>query len=311
MQILLDVILPVFLVIGFGWTAARARLFDDGAIDGVMRFAQNFAVPCLLFRGVARLDVSTAFHPSLLVSFYAGAAVAFVLGVLGARLLFSRPATDAIAIGFAAWFSNSLLIGLPITERAFGPDALSGNFAIIATHSPLLYGVGITVMEIVRSRGTGLSVLAQTRRVLRGVFSQPLVIGVTLGLAVNLTGLPVPGVGWQAIDMMAAVSVPAALFGLGGVLNRYRPTGDLRTILMVCALSLAVHPAITFGLGHAFGLQAPDLRSAVVTAAASPGVNAYLFAHLYGVAMRVAASSVLIGTALCLLTAWFWLSVLP
>ena len=43
MSALLDVILPVFLVIGFGYVAARAGLFDEAAVDGVMRFAQNFA----------------------------------------------------------------------------------------------------------------------------------------------------------------------------------------------------------------------------------------------------------------------------
>jgi malonate transporter len=53
------------------------------------------------------------------------------------------------------------------------------------------------------------------------------------------------------------------------------------------------------------------MRSAVVTASMAPGVNAYLFASLYGVAKRVAASAVLVATALSILTIWFWLSVLP
>jgi predicted permease len=43
----------------------------------------------------------------------------------------------------------------------------------------------------------------------------------------------------------------------------------------------------------------------------APGVNAYIFANMYGHARRVAASSVLIGTALTLVTAWLWLHVLP
>jgi predicted permease len=43
----------------------------------------------------------------------------------------------------------------------------------------------------------------------------------------------------------------------------------------------------------------------------APGVNAYVFANMYGVARRVAASAVLIATGLTVLTAWFWISVLP
>ena len=106
----------------------------------------------------------------------------------------------------------------------------------------------------------------------------------------------------------------AALLGgiaLGGVLFRYRPEGDLRTILFVCAISLGLHPAITFSLAHVFDLSGASLRSATVTAAMAPGVNAYVFANIYGRAKRVAASSVLLATGLCLVTSWLWLHALP
>lgn len=311
MQALLDVILPVFLVIGLGFAAARAGVMSESAVDGIMRFAQNFAVPFLLFRSIAQLDLSAAYDPALMAAFYLGAAVAYAGGFLGARLIFGRNAMDALAIGFVAAFSNSLLLGLPITERAYGADALAGNYAIISIHSPLLYAVGITAMELTRSRGQGLSARALSAQVLRAIFSQPLVIGIAAGAAVNVTGLPLPGVAWQAIDMMVVAAIPTALFGLGGVLHRYRPEGDRATIAFAAGLSLVVHPAVTFGLGHLLGLTDAQMRSAVVTAAMAPGVNAYLYAHLYGTARRVAASTVLFATAGCILTAWVWLTLLP
>ena len=43
----------------------------------------------------------------------------------------------------------------------------------------------------------------------------------------------------------------------------------------------------------------------------APGVNAYIFANLYGHAKRVAASSVLIATGLSVFSVWGWLAVLP
>ena len=312
MTALLDVILPVFLIIGFGYAAAYAKLFDDGAVDGVMRFAQNFAAPCLLFKSVAELDLSQAYHPDLFASFYAGAFAGFGLGYIGARKLFSRTAAESVAIGFACMFSNSLLLGVPITERAYGTEALSGNYAIISIHAPLLYGFGITVMELVRSKGSGLSLPRLTLQVLRAIFSQPLVIGIIAGFTVNLLGIALPQVAWSAVDMMARTAIPAALFGLGGVLLRYRPEGDMKCIAMVCVLSLIVHPGVAYLLGrYALGLSVPDLRSAVITGAMAPGVNAFLFANMYGVAKRVAASAVLIGTVATIVTAWLWLSILP
>ncbi|MEL7014192.1 MAG: AEC family transporter, partial [Pseudomonadota bacterium] len=40
-------------------------------------------------------------------------------------------------------------------------------------------------------------------------------------------------------------------------------------------------------------------------------VNAYIFANMYGRAKRVAATTVLVATALTILTASVWLSFLP
>jgi len=308
-QALIDVILPVFLVIGFGYLAVWRGWFSPAGVEGLMAFTQNFAIPCLLFTALARLDLGQSFDWRLLLSFYAGSLAAFLLGVAGARLIFARPWEDAIVIGFCALFSNSVLLGLPITSRAFGADALAGNYAIVALHSPFCYGIGITAMEVVRASGRGgMAVLG---KVLRAILSNALLIGIAAGFAVNISGLTLPGPVNDALDLMVRAALPAALFGLGCVLVQYRPEGDMRTILYVCAISLLAHPLITYGLGRGLGLSVDALRSGVVTAAMAPGVNAYIFANMYGHARRVAASSVLIATALTVITAWVWIQVLP
>ena len=309
MQALLDVILPVFLVMGFGYVAVWRGWFSDDWVEGLMRFTQNYAIPCLLFRNIAAMDLGQDFDLAMLGSFFAGAFGGFVAGLLGARLIFGRPWPDAVAIGFVGLFSNSVLLGLPITERAYGPEALTANYSIIALHAPFCYAIGITAMELARNAGGGLRVALP--RILRAVFRNALVIGIGLGFAVNLTGAPLPGVLTDAVDMMARAALPAALFGLGGTLYRYRPEGDMRTILYVVACSLLLHPAITWGLASLQGVGTGGMRSAVLTAAMAPGVNAYVFANMYGVARRVAASAVLIATGLTVLTAWFWISILP
>jgi malonate transporter len=308
-QTLLDVILPVFLVIGFGYVSVWRGVFPVAGIDGIMRFAQSFAVPCLLFQSIANLDLSASFDPRLLFSFYTGAAICFTLGIFGARFFFNRDWEDCVAIGFCCLFSNSVLLGLPITERAYGADALTGNFAIIAMHSPFCYGLGITVMEFVRNRGQSGFSLA--RNVTNAMFHNPLVIGILAGFAVNFSGIAIPGVIDDALSLIVRAALPAALFALGCVLFQYKPEGDIKAIAMVCCIGLLVHPAIVWLLGSSFALPQDLFRSGVLTAAMAPGFNAYIFANMYGRARRVAASSVLIATVASVLTAWMWLSILP
>jgi len=80
---------------------------------------------------------------------------------------------------------------------------------------------------------------------------------------------------------------------------------------MVCVVSLIIHPAIVWISAVISDVTEMQMRSAVITAAMAPGINTYVFANMYGRAKRVAASGVLLSTALSIGTVWVWLSLLP
>ena len=309
MSALLDVIIPVFLIIGCGYCTVWTKLFSLDTIDGLMRFTQNFAIPVLLFDAIAKVDLVTVFDLNLFFSFYLGATIGFLLGFFGSYYLFSRPLEDSVVIGFCCLFSNTVMLGLPITERAYGEDALRHNFAIVSIHAPFCYFLGITVMELVRSSEKNLK--RNSIVILKAMFSNALVVGIILGFLVNISEIQLANSIQSSIDMITAVALPAALFGMGGVIYQYRPQGDIGPIIMVCAVSLIIHPTVVWFSGLNFDLSKTQLRSAVITAAMAPGINTYVFASMYGSAKRVASTGVLVSTALSIGSIWVWLSLLP
>ena len=213
MSILLQVILPVFFVVGFGYIAVWRKWFSDAGVEALMAFTQNFAIPCLLFRAISTLDLGQTFQPGLLGSFYIGAIAGFGLGLFGARILFKRSWEDSVAIGFCCLFSNTVLLGLPITERAYGTEALTANFAIIAVHAPIGYTLGITVMELFRGRGLGGR--AFLRKILISVFKNALVIALSLGFAINLSGFILPQIITDGVDLLARAASAGGPVWLG------------------------------------------------------------------------------------------------
>lgn len=305
----IEVVIPVFLVLGAGYLATRMGYLKHTHVDALNAFAQGFAIPVLLFRSMLNLDLGSVAEPGLLIAFYTGSTVAFALGVLGARLIFRRRPGEAVAVGFGAFFSNTVVIGLPIVERAFGQDALAASLLIIAFHAPYCYLVGITVMEISRADGRRLRETAVV--VITALRKNALVIGIAAGIAANLMGVTLAEPVRSAVDMVASAGLPTALIGLGGVLTRYRLTSTLGEAAMVSFLSLVLHPAITFGLAH-YVFDLPDIfvKGAVLTAAMAPGVNAYIFAAMYDRAQGTAASTVLLATGISVLSVSVWLSVL-
>ena len=303
----LNTVLPVFLVVGSGYALVRFGRFPEEAVGALMKFAQSVAVPCLLFMALIRLDLGANFDPALMVSFYSGALLCFALGYLAARKGFGRRPGESVALGFAALFSNSVLLGLAVTEQAYGTAALAPNFALIAIHAPVCYLVGITAMEIARADGRSGSETA--RIAATAMFRNPITMASAAGLLANVTGLPLPEAAADAADMIGRAALPAALFGLGGVLSRYRIRSTLGEALTITALSTLVHPAIAFTLSHhVFALEPGFVRSATIMAAMAPGVNAYMFASMYKRAEGEVASTVIIATAVSVVTAsgWLW-----
>lgn len=235
---IINTIAPVFFLIGAGYLAVRQELFTDSMVDGLNRFVFLFAIPCLLFNATSRLDLAAAYDWRVMLSFYAGASLSFFVTTLLAIKLFNRRPGEAVVIGFGALFSNLVLLGLSISERAYGIDSLGPAYAIISVHAPFCYLLGITAKEFLSADGR--SIVGTASVVIKSMFRNSLMIGLGLGFAVNLSGLDLPGALQSAINMMSSASLPAALFGLGGVLTRYKLSDTLGQASVTSLMSLGI-----------------------------------------------------------------------
>ena len=305
---ILNIVAPVFLIVASGYLIVRVGIFDIERIDHLMKFAIVIAIPCLLFRATSTLDLNAAFDWRILVSYYTAAIFCFVLTVfLGVKFFRRRPG-ESVAIAFAALFSNLVLLGLPISERAFGVSSLAPNFALVAVNAPICYLIGIATMEMLRADGRNLT--DTMRIVLVTMFRNSLMIGIGLGFIVNLTGIELPLAANSAIELLAQASLPVALFALGGALTRYSLSHSLGEASTISILSLLIQPAITLLIASQLQLPREVTNSIVLMAAMAPGLNAYLFASMYNRGVDVAASSVLLSTILSVFSVSAWLIIL-
>lgn len=302
-------ILPVFLILGAGYLVGRLNYLPQSVSDGLNAYALKLGVPVLLFMAMYRLDFSTAFNPAMLVSFYTGAITCFVTGIVLARIIWKRRPGESVAVGFCAVFSNTVLIGLPIAQLAFGEAVLTPVFGIIAFHASLLYTIGMVTMEFARRDGRKLS--ATLRSAASSVFANPLMIGILLGIATNLISLQIPAPAEQALDLIRATAIPVSLIGIGIALNRYSISEGWTETIMVSALALVVHPAIAlFMCFYVLNVDGLFLQAAVVLAAMPPGMNIYIFASMYNRAENLSASVLVIANALAVITIPVWILII-
>jgi predicted permease len=305
---ILNVVIPVFAIIALGYLAVRYRLYPSEGVRGLVAFVNNFLTPCLLFQSMLHADFETAFNWSVIVPFYIGALASFILGsIIAVRFFKNRPG-EGVSSGFAAMFTNTVLLGIPILQRAYGEAALQVAFSIIAFHASVLITVAMLTMELVRRDGAPLY-KALGVAALR-IISNPLLWGIALGAAANLAGVTLVEPIEAFFTMMSAAVVPVALFGLGGALNEYRLADNWPQALAMSMLKLVLQPLI------AWLIMVPLLhvdmetgRYGIVLAAMPAGINVYVFATYYNRAVNVATNTILISTVLSVLTVSGWLYV--
>jgi len=301
-----NVVAPIFALIAFGYLAVRLKFFPQRGVDSLIGFVNNFATPCLLFESMLTSDFRSVFNLAIIIPFYIGALFSLGAGTLIARRLFRNGIEDAISSGFAAMFTNTLLVGFPVIHRAFGEAAMPTVFSIVALHGSLLLTAGMLSMELVKHDGgsIGKTLVVAARR----IGSNPLIWGIGGGLICNFARIPMPEPATAFLVLMGQAVSPVALFGIGGALNEYRLSESWLQAGVMTLLKLVIHPLI------AWVLMVPILhvdpvfaRYGVLLAAMPSGINAYIFATYYNRATNVAANTLLLSTVAAAVTVSLWL----
>lgn len=309
MLAILTVIAPIFALMALGYSAVRFRLFPADGIKSLIAFVNNFATPCLLFHSLLTSDFSSAFNIGIIAPFYLGAIICFIIGIIIARKFFGNPPGEAVAVGFSGTFTNTVLVGLPIMQRAYGTESLPVTLSIIGLHGAILLTVGMITMELMRRDGQSLGrtlVVAGKR-----VASNPLIWGIAAGMVGYFSGLKLIEPAEAFLVMMASAVVPAALFGIGGALNEFKLSDNWKQALVASVIKLFVHPAIAYVLMiWVFHVPMEIARYGILLSAMPAGVNIYVFATYYNRGVSVAANTILIATVASALTISMWLYIL-
>lgn len=278
-----------------GFAAARTRLVDPAGARGLVLFAFNFAIPALLLTSMADLELPADPDWAFLVAFYGASVSVYGAGAGMGRFLFGRPLREQAIFGMGAAFSNLALIGIPVVLTAFGPEASLPMMVIIGFHSATV--MPLTVLLIQADTEDRRPGARRGLDLVGGVLRNPIILGILVGLVVNVTGItPWPGV-QTVLDLLGAAAVPCALFAMGASLAGFPATGDMREASALTALKLVLHPFLVWLIAvPVLGSGGLPVAVAVVLAAMPSAVNVYLFGARYDAAASVAARTVLLTT---------------
>lgn len=299
----LAVVAPVFAVIAAGWLAARLGLVPARAEKLISRAVFGVAIPTLLFRTMVNVSAPEASPWGLWGAYFGGVAACWAVVFAGARLGLGKAPLEAAMGALGAGYSNTVLIGIPLIFAFFG-EARSAVplFIILSVNLPVLMILGVLSIEL-NARDGGMGVAVLVRQVVKGLALSPVVIGLVSGLAYRQTGLGIAAPVQWVIDLVALIAAPSALFTMGVALNRFGIGGQVQMCALILPAKLVLHPLAVAALATwVFDLPAVWTGVAVLFAAAPTGINVFLLASRYDVAVPATTGAITIGTALSVVT---------
>ncbi|PLX38328.1 MAG: AEC family transporter [Hyphomicrobiales bacterium] len=314
MEQLVEIILPVFGLIGLGYAIAAFGILRKEVGEALGDFVFTVAVPLLIFRTLATAHLPAVSPWALWIPYFAAVVVVWTLADRVVRLGFGRDARAGVVGGVSAGFSNLVLIGIPLILTAFGEAGSVPLFILISVHLPVMMVASTLLIERVerRENQTAISPLHLMRSIGLSLVSNPIVIGIIAGGLWRLAGLPVEGLPKVLIDKLAATAAPCALFALGMALKRYGIGGNLAPSLVLSVLKVGALPALVWTF-TTYLTDLPPLWVSVATiAAACPtGVNAYLIANRFRTGHGLASNTITVTNAISVVAMAAWMQILP
>ena len=281
----------IALAVFVGWLAGRTGVLGPNARPVLARLNFSVLSPFLLFSVLATADVHALFSALLPVSAIAAVAVMIVFSVISLLLLrrgVARTTIGALASGYV----NGNNIGIPIALYLLGDAAYSAPVVLLQL---LLFApVALAVL------GATVEGRTSVRGILRSTFTNPIIIGSLLGVLVSVSGIELPPIVLDPVQLIGHAAVPVMLIAYGLSLHGGRmlePGTGLRDVILASALKLLVMPVVAWAVGSfVFGLEGIDLFAVTVLAALPTAQNVFTYAQRYETAEIVARDTVFVTT---------------
>jgi hypothetical protein len=303
----LELSAPLFLLVLAGYLLAASGRWPKAVSDALAKFVFAVAVPALLFSLMSDFSKLPPVDARLLIAFFGGCLIVFVLGRLVGLWLFGLNGVQQSVFALGGIFANNVLLGVPIVKATLGEAAMPSVALVLVFNSLTLWTLVTVSVEWARHGELSLRGFGNT---LRSVLTNPIVASVLVGAAFGMSGLPLPAVIGTPLSLLGGSAVPLSLIVLGMGLAEYGIRSGWREAAAITAIKLVAQPLVVWSLASALGLPPVETQAVVLLAALAVGVNVYLMAREFDVLQGPVAASMVMSTALSALTVPLTLSLL-
>lgn len=301
----LNATVPVFAMIILGMLFKKIGIIDDVFASKMNKFVFLIPLPVLLFKDLATLDFKEIWDTKfVLFCFFITIFSILIVTILSFLLKNKKNQGEFIQ---ASYRSSAALLGIALIQNVYGKATMAPLMIIGSV--PLYNIMAVVVLSFFSPERKGIS-KEMWMKTLKGIITNPILIGIVIGLCWSLLHLPMPTMLDKTVTSIGNVATPLGLMAMGATFNYKKALGDLKPALCATFIKLFGFCTLFLPLAIFFGFRQEQLIAILVMLGSATTVSCYVMAKNMGHEGVLTSTVVMLTTLISGFSITMWLYIL-
>lgn len=300
----LNATVPVFAVIIIGRLLKQIGMIDEHFANVTNKFVFKICLPCMVFLDLADTDIRANFD----LRYIGFCFVATLLSIVVIWTLARKSMPDKSMVGAfvqGAYRSSAAILGIAFIQNIYGT---AGMAPLMIIGSVPLYNIfAVVILTLENPQAAQSSRLPAIKKACIGVLTNPIIIGIVLGLVASYINIPLPKMANKTISNLAVMASPLALISIGASFEGRKALAKLKPTVIASSIKLVLLAAIFLPLAVYAGFRDQKLIALIIMLASPCTPTSYIMAKNMNGDAELAASIIVSTTLFSTITLTGWI----
>ena len=301
----LNATIPIFLMMLLGMLFRKLGWMDEVFATKMNKFVFLVPLPVLLFEQLATVDFSEVWDIKFILFCFVVTAISITISTLISLLWKDRSIKGEFIQ--ATYRSSAALLGIAFIQNIYGT---AGMAPLMIIGSVPLYNVMAVVVLSFFKPGNNSFDKALVKKTLKGIVTNPIIIGIVVGFVWSALKLPMPLILHKTVSSIGATATPMGLMSMGATFEMKKATSKMKPTLVAVFMKLIGFCAIFLPVAAMLGFRNEQLIAILVMLGSATTVSCFVMARNMGHEGTLSSGVIMMTTLLSAFTLTMWLDVL-
>lgn len=301
----LNATVPVFLLMLLGLALKKIGWIDDVLASKLNQFVFRFPLPVLVFQDLATVDFDKVWNIKFVLFCFFATIVSIAIALVLSFCWKDKNIRGEFIQG--SYRSSAAILGIAFIQNIYGNAGMAPLMIIGSV--PLYNIMAVVVLSVFRPGQSGID-RTVIRKSLKGIVTNPIIIGIAAGLFWSACKIPMPHIMEKTVENVAMTATPLGLMAMGAAFDIRKAFAKIGPAAVAAFVKLAGFCMIFLPAAVACGFRREELVAILVMLGSATTVSCYVMAKNMGHEGVLSSSIVMLTTLFSAFTLTGWLYIL-